>query len=385
MVKMFSAFTEQVDDVDVAVAEVMDTLNVGGGILQQSTIGILHCHADFIETGVVKALCEKLPFDVVGISTTTSASAGIVSSIGLTISVLTSNDIRFVSGISAPVDDDLSGVMGELYGRVVTSNEGKPGLLMPFVPFLLTFGGDEFVAELDKLSGGIPAFGTLSISENLDFSNCYTIYNGEAFGASLALVALFGDVQPAFLTTTINHESILTVAAIVTGATKNILHSINDMPAEDYIESIGLAHKGELNSLSTTPLVINLEDGSVLIRACIMGDGKGGAVLCGHIPVGSHIRFALIEADDILRSAKEKTHAALDTANGRAILMYSCAARIWALGVNNLAELTLIEDIIGDKAPYYCVCSGGEIFPQWLRSGKVVNHLQNNSLIMCIL
>jgi hypothetical protein len=64
--------------------------------------------------------------------------------------------------------------------------------------------------------------------------------------------------------------------------------------------------------------------------------------------------------------------------------MYSCAGRNWCLGMQPMAEHEKVKECLGDT-PYHFVYSGGEIFPSRLGDGAVVNHLQNDSLIICIL
>jgi hypothetical protein len=64
--------------------------------------------------------------------------------------------------------------------------------------------------------------------------------------------------------------------------------------------------------------------------------------------------------------------------------MYSCGGRKLALGMQPLAEHEKAKECLGDAA-YHFVYSGGEIFPARLDNGRVVNHLQNDSLIICIL
>jgi hypothetical protein len=51
-----------------------------------------------------------------------------------------------------------------------------------------------------------------------------------------------------------------------------------------------------------------------------------------------------------------------------------------------MAEHEKVKECVGTgDTPYHFVYSGGEIFPSRLGDGRVVNHLQNDSLIICIL
>jgi hypothetical protein len=135
------------------------------------------------------------------------------------------------------------------------------------------------------------------------------------------------------------------------------------------------------------PFIIYLEDGSILIRACIGAAGEEGAlILCGAVPVNAAIALATMGFEDVIDSTEKKVTEALAAAKGRGVLMYSCAGRNWALGMQPMAEHERVKECMGKgDAPYHFVYSGGEIFPSRLGGGRVVNHLQNDSLIICIL
>jgi hypothetical protein len=308
-----------------------------------------------------------------------------MSEMALILTVLTSDTVQFKSGVSEAVGDSAEGPVTELYKRLIEPLPRKPALLLPFIPFMMTLGGDEFIAQIDALSGGIPAFGTLSISNEIDFSRCYTIYNGEHYPAALVLTALTGDIDPIFMNTSIKEESIRKQKAVITGINRNIVQSINNINAAAYMESIGLAQDGKITGMEFTPFVVDLEDGSRLVRANLGSNEKGELILCGAVPVNSPVAFATQGYNDVVETAAEIAAKAAQAAQGRGILMYSCAARYWVLGLQIRAELEAVEARIAGTAPYQLVCSGGEISPQFLSNGKVVNHLQNNSIIICIL
>jgi hypothetical protein len=384
MIKTLTAFTEEIDDLERAVSELLGQLDLDHKRLTNS-LGIVHCFSDFVDSGVVKALAEKLPFDTLGSTTISTSSSSGVSQMGLSVTVLTSDDVQFISGVSAPVADSVDAPLTGLYHRLIAGLPEKPAMLIPFIPFMPNVGGDEFIEKLDALSGGIPAFGTLAISNEPDYSRSYTFYNGEFYTASMALTALVGSVAPEFLSVSVNEENILKQKAVITGVKRNILETINNMPAIQYLESIGIVKNGDVQGLPAMPFIIYLEDGSVLIRACIGAAGEGGAlILCGAVPVNATIALATMGFEDVLSSTKSKVTEARAAAKGRGILFYSCAGRNWSLGMQPLAEHEKAKECLKDT-PYHFVYSGGEIFPSRLSDGRVVNHLQNDSLIICIL
>jgi hypothetical protein len=384
MIKVLTAVTEEIDDEEAAVAEILEQLDLAHSLLANS-LGIIHCYSEFCENGIVKNLCGKLPFDVVGATTLSLSVPGRTSEMGLLLTVLTSDTVQFKSGVSATVGESAGEPVTELYKGLIDPLPQKPALLMPFIPFMATVGGDEFVEQIDALSGGIPAFGILSISNEIDLSRCYTIHNGECYPSALVLAALTGDVDPVFMSTSVKEETILRQKAVITEVNRNVVKTINNMNATAYLESIGLAKNGKVEGMESTPIVVDLEDGSRLVRANIGSNEKGELVLCGAVPVNSNLAFATLGFNDVVETAATKAADAAKAAQGRGILMYSCAARYWVLGLQIRAEFEAVAAHIGGTAPYHIVYSGGEIAPQFLSNGQVVNHLQNNSLIICIL
>jgi hypothetical protein len=388
MIKMISAFTEEIDDVDLAVSEILNRLDLGNNALFQNSIGILHCYNEFVDSGVVKALSEKLPFDVIGATMNSVCESGNMSEMGLMLNILTSDDVNFITGVSGAVDSDMPAAMKKLSDGINSRlNEGeKPAMLLTFIPLMLTIGADEFVDQINKLFDNIPAFGALPISEEADFSKCYMLYNGEYYENIAIITALTGNVKPQFLTASFPEKNMLRQRGIVTKSESTVLHCVNGMSFEEYAESSGLVDKKEdIPKLISTPIIVDLDNGLRLVRVCFTGNGSGGALMGGHIPEGAKIGFSVMDSADIVNTTGQKIEEALETADGRNLLIYACSARLWALGPNNTSENDKIIDIIGDSASYYSTYCGGEIFPQWLPDGKVVNHLQNYSLIICMI
>jgi hypothetical protein len=386
MIKMYTAYTEEIDEPEAAAAEIVERLSLDGKLLKNS-IGILHCYKEFAESGVVRAICDALPFDVVGMTSSSVSTEGLIAVFGLTISVLTSDDATFHAGVSAPCAGGADAPLTELYNRLVAPLPEKPKLLLMYAPLMPTIGGDEFTDKINELAGGIPVFGALSSSDDIDFSNCFTIYNGVSEATAVALVALCGNVEPELLSISILEENMLKYRAVVTESEKNILKSINDIPAEDYLVSIGLIDRGGMASMLSTPLIAETEDGSTLSRTCICG-GEGAVVLCGHIPAGSKLGFAIIEPGDVVSTAAKKTEEALAIARrreNRGILLYSCVVRNWSLGVNNTEEQRKINEILSGKVPFSFAYCGGEIFPRKLDGGGYKALLQNVTLVICVL
>ncbi|MCL2721429.1 MAG: FIST C-terminal domain-containing protein [Treponema sp.] len=393
MIKMFSAFTEEIDDVDAAVFEILSQLNLEQSLMKNS-VGILHCYHEFIDSGVVKTLSEKLPFDIIGITVPYVRISEKASSMGLMLNILTGDDVEFNTGVSTSINiggENLKQVTDKLCSGISSklNKDEKPPMLMAFGPFMhvLKINADDFVEYISDYFPNVPVFGAFSFSEEIDFSKCYTLYNGESYENAAALISITGNVNPSFLTIAVPEKNIIGELATVTKSQGNIIHSINGMPVEDYVLSIGLVEKkGELEKLYTTPIIARLDDGSTIVRVCIGGDGQGGAVMGGHVPEGARVGFAMLELSDTISTSGEITRKALEITEGRNIIIYTCMARLGFLGANQRElEAKTICDCLGSLNNFYLAYAGGEIFPQKLSGGKIVNHLQNFSLIVCMI
>jgi len=64
MIEMYVARTSEIDELDVALEEIREQIDFSA--LKKNSGGIIFCHIDFVESGVVKGICESLPFDVIG-------------------------------------------------------------------------------------------------------------------------------------------------------------------------------------------------------------------------------------------------------------------------------------------------------------------------------
>ncbi|MDR0855646.1 MAG: hypothetical protein LBN25_04670, partial [Christensenellaceae bacterium] len=98
-IKVLTAITSEIDEPSVAVAEVLSQLELGKNQRKYSC-GIIHCYSEAIETGVIKALSDALPFVTVGTTTTFNSSCGVHETVQITVTVLTSDTAQFFGGVT---------------------------------------------------------------------------------------------------------------------------------------------------------------------------------------------------------------------------------------------------------------------------------------------
>ncbi|MDR3280275.1 MAG: FIST C-terminal domain-containing protein [Synergistaceae bacterium] len=385
MIKMYTASTREIDDAQTAVSEILGQLDLERALLRDS-VGIIEFYSEFIETGVAKAICDAMPFDVIGCTTSDVAVPSDMGSLALSLAVLTSDDVTFAAGLSAPITDDLDGPIGELYSRIA-GDALKPSFLYVIAPVLQNVSGDEFIKAIDKYSGGAPLFGSLAFTHMPDFSGVRTFFNGEPHNDALALIAMSGEVYPEFFMSSIPDDMVINQKAVLTDAEKNALRRVNDMPILEYLKSIGLSDGSNIAGISSVPIVLTLEDGSRVVRSAYMVNEEGFVLCYGDVPRGAAISFANVNADYVIRSAEETTARVFGKPNS-AVLMYSCAGRKWTLGMRSDAEMdAMAKRALCAKKParYQFAYSGGEICPAPREDGTYVNRFHNFTFIACVI
>jgi hypothetical protein len=388
MIKTKIAYTEEIDDVEAAVSSIMEQLGPEEQRLKNSA-ALVHCYYEFIESGVVEELNKRLGIPTIGTTTMALAVPDCIGDMGLSVTLLTSDDIRFSTGVSDPVvSSEIAAPVMDLYKRVTAGFDGKPSMIFTFPPLLKGEGqgGDIFVAELDKASGGdIPLFGTLPVTNESGERMSQVLYGGKGYESSMALLALYGDLKPEFYTVAVTEQALNIKRAKITGSKLNVIESINNVPPDKYLETIGLSSFSVLNNI---PIVIHAEDGSKVFRAALAVQNDGALALTGILPENAGVSFSSITDKDVVESTGKLIESIVKenkTGENKSFLIYACCSRFWILGLNWKEEPGKAASLIKKPIPWHFVYSGGEVFPSILANGKAANHLQNYSVIVCVL
>jgi hypothetical protein len=378
MIKSYCAVTREIDDAEAAVAEILAGLNLKENRLENS-LGIIACFSEFADTGVLKAVCDALPFDCIGATSCICSSDGDVDQIFLSVMMLTSADCQFKTA-SVAVDDGYADKIGK--GLADILGNGEPKLLLTYMPLINEFGGDMMIEGIDMTTGGqIPLFGTMAIDHNKDFATAMTIYNGEAHRRSIVFGAVYGEPDFTFELASLDHNKMRKQKAIITGSDKNLLTSVNEKPVVEYLEEIGMTRDELAQGLVVIPLLIEHKSNpKPVARAVIALTPEGHAVCGGSMTQGATIAVGRLDAADILATT-EKTLTPF-MKDGYSLLTYSCMSRYLVLGAVNDGEAKKVDKITGDN-PYIYACSGGEICPLADENGMIKNTFHNFSIVFC--
>ncbi len=384
MIRTFSAHTQEIDDTETAVAEVLSGLDLDA--LGSHSVGLLTCYAEFIDTGVVAAVCQALPFDVVGCTTIGCAVPGRLGQLTLTLTVLTSDDVHFAAVATRPLTDGPDEPIRDACRTAADALGTTPAMAIAYVPLLFQLSGDLVLDKLNDALDGLPVFGTLACDHTSDFTESCIIFNGEALRESLGLVFIGGDVSPAFFVASVDDSKTLKQKAVITASKDNLLISVNNMPALAYFESLGLIQASNVEGLKAIPFLIDYNDGTKPVTRNPIGlTEEGHLVFGGSIPPNATLGIGSIDHDDVLATARGAIGQALATGRHSLLLIFSCMGRNFTLNFDSLAEMQAVTDTAGDGIPFQFTYSGGEICPLPREDGSLVNRFHNDTIIVCAL
>ena len=386
MIKTLTAYTTEADDEKLAIRQIRDQLGLDNGFMQKNTIGIVACHYEFVLSGIFKAVCENLPFEVVGTISSGQSVAEETGALLLTLTVMTSDEVEFVKIITPSLLTEPGQVITDCY-KTANKNK-KPALILTFAPFIPQNCGDEYVNVITEVSGGVPCFGTLAVDDTLDFANCFMLADGEHYRDNMAMILMYGNIRPRFFIANISENRLLEKNAIVTKSAGPILMEVNERPVIDYFSDLGLVKASETQyAMANLPFLLDYNDGTPKVsKIFVMLTPEKYALCAGAMPQGSTLYLATTDKDDVMKTTEEAVDLILkeiDTAS--LLLIYSCISRSMTLGAEQFKEMELIRQKIGEKLPMMMANSGGEICPTHASEVKAINRFHNNAFIACLI
>ena len=384
MITMYTARTSEIDEIDEALNEIKSQIDFGA--LKKNSGGLIFCHIDFVESGVVAALCEALPFNVIGMTSMANADEHGYSLFDLSLTVLTSDEVTFEAGMTDSITaDNYEAEIARLYAGTRARTSSDPAMIFTFMPYLRDVAGYEVVAAMDAACRGVPLWG--SITNNIDFNyeTVQTICNGKNLPGGVAMMFVTGPVEPKFIVSSLPERNISNNRGIVTKSDRAVLREVNDLPILEYLSDIGLVITKE--NITTTPLMVHYEGAVEPVALGFYTLYEDGSLLAGgELPVGTPFAVGSIDADGIFESAEKGLREILDKTDRQATLLLPCVTRYIMLAPDQEGELRLIKEQLSDGAhPFMMGYSGGEICPMLGQDGKYYNRFHNYSFCACIL
>jgi hypothetical protein len=385
---MYTAFTKQIDDPEIAVREILEQLKPEENKLK-NTVGIVHFYYEFVETDVCEAIAAAMPFEVVG---SVSSYVGITEQYGdiaLSVTMLTSDDVNFsvkaIEGVNAKSVEQIADEVAQMYVGE------KPKLVMPFLALTPHFTGDNLVDTVNALPEPFPLYGTIAFNMSMTENTHFTMINGKTPLDTHVFVAFYGNIEPKFHVTNAFFdfdENFQSDFATITEASEAVLKSVDGIPTLKYLMEQGIISKPD--SLVVLPAILIYPNGTNVVRAFPgMVEGTDFFWATGSMKTGAKIKFAHLDGEKTLVSAEHLMKELVESKEN-VVLMHSCAARAWSLGTKYFAEAQKIAECADEykeanNVPlnYSLAYSGGEICPVWDKDGKMVNTLHNYTLVAC--
>jgi hypothetical protein len=337
----------------------------------------------------VAALCESLPFDVVGCTTLGNSACGKYGMELLSISVLTSDDVSFATVMSGPLGRE--NIIPPLTAAYNSARQDKqPDLILAYAPIMFSMGkrtvaGSVIFNGLNTVTGGRPIFGTFSCDHTLNCSQNRTIRNGKTADDAVVMILMFGKVNPRFYITGLPDINIMRQTAVVTESEGTLVRQINGINPIAYLKTLGITRKN-IGVVGFVALLINYNDGTDPIVLSIHSVTPEDYLICGgDVPVNALLSVGSLDYHGVLESTETTMQKISGAGEVNGILMYPCLSRNMMLGPNADDEMKKVFEMIGEKYPYQLCYAGGEICPLLDKEGKLVNHFQNYSFIVCVL
>jgi hypothetical protein len=391
MVHAFVAYTDEIDDVDVAVAAIREQsgANCPEG---NHTLGILTCHPEFVHSGVAAAVVAAMPFQVVGMTTSCMGVGPMPAedqergegALRLTLMVLWGEDLRFDvvgSGALPQTVDETALVQTMLAGREA------PTMLLVFAPDYSTVSCDALLSAVSETMPDVPLFGGVGVDDSALYNeDCYAITPEGPAQNALVMVLVYGDVIPAYFTASVTPNRVMGDVWRATDAAGSSLRAVNDRPVSEFLESFGLTHSlAQDGALSSLSLVVK-EPLKPPYSRTMLALSPDGALRCGgQMPCDCDIRLARFEKGDMLLAAQTLLgNVPCTPKRPSALLVLCCATRAAVLGDDTLAEVRLLRQAAGE-IPFLLAYAGGEICPGTGDGGRMYNQFHNQSFTLCAL
>ena len=388
MLKCASVHTYEIDDPEVALAEILSQLD-RKILLLEHTVGIVMCHPEFISSGTLQYICTKLPFDIAGMTTAVQAVNGEAGELILTLFIMTADDVYFITDVTQGLNENIDASIRSAAEKSKSVYAQAPRLALVFTPCMTTYSGDTYIKVWQENIPNVPIFGAVATDDTRTYESSETICKGECYKTEMSYVLCCGNLNPRFIVGTFPYERAMPHKGEITKSIGSLVYEINNINAYQYFESIGFTNNGVLaENYIFVPFAIDQKkradyDGIPVIRSLNAFTQDGTAVFLGDVDEGSTFSLLTSEPDDVLSVTREKVEQINDIPDVNGILMFPCIARrMMTMRAAPLVELENIRDTMREDIPFMTGYAGGEFSPTLVKDGIPTNRYHNYSLII---
>ncbi len=358
----------------------------------EAAIALVACSPDSDYTELVANLSGSLHVPVAGLT-----SVGIPFDIeddafGTHVTLLGKKNTKRSIAVSDVLDHTRSReVMTDLHKRCIDGLDGDPKLYLLFMPILPNLFADDFFDQLFPLLGGVPVVGGMA-SDDFRSERTAAFGNDGAYRDRMVLVALSGDIRPAFgVGCEITNPS--SYSPVVTEADGNIVRRVDDMVFAEYMDKLGFG----ADAITDFPLSIRIrlsgmdDDDYPLISSIAARNDDGSGTLSSNIEVGSTISVGYINQANIIsstQSAVDRLKASMidiekDGYRFDTLFVVSCVARYYTMLEQPNVEAQILDKEMTPDLAGFGFYAFREVGPVPGKDGKLVNQRHGQSLVLC--
>ncbi len=383
--QMFVAHTYELDDAQAAVDEILQALPLDS-MAGKNAVGILTVQMDAVENGVVKALSDALPFDVIGMTAFASSGGQEVDLSMISLVVLVSETLTFTTGITSDLSQSYKEELDTLYTQVSGAAPEKPALGLVYSSFLRHTTGHELLSYLTKISDNMPIFGALASDYTYFCDDAYVFCNGKIYNRALALLCISGPVKAHFLYSSLPVDGLQDKEAIITASEDNVVFTVNDMPVANYLYSLGFSTEVLADSGSEVPFLVDYRDGTpIQARELIGVTSEKHVFFGGNMPTGAALYISSQTAEGVLQTTQSLLQYIENKKDDLlGALVINCSERTVVLGSDPLREAKEALAMFAGKIPYHHCYVRGEICPAFTDDGQMQNRFHNFTIIACL-
>ena len=221
-----------------------------------------------------------------------------------------------------------------------------------------TIDGESLIRFMEKAAGpDLKLFGGMA-GDDITFEGTYVFTGTKTTDYGIAALALDGS-KISFRGMALSGWKPIGISRTITKSKGNLIYTIDDKPAlETYLRFLGIdpaTIESQINFFNTEaihyPIQIAREGRQPMMCNPIGYDEEKGALVCeSEIPEGATFRFSTPPDFDIVETVLEKAgelKEATGGANAEAVLIFSCAGRLSALGPLAQQENDGLKDLWG--------------------------------------
>jgi hypothetical protein len=410
MLKLYTAFTEEIDDPQAAARDILAQLNPAAN-MRANTIGMIFFHYDFAEDGILQEFAEMLPFELVGCVSNYTGANGAYGDFAVTVTMFTADDVRFRVDTVEDMDtkqnlelrDEFYALCADLHD--LSKNKGKgeipeipeiPKLVLAFIPPYSHYSIDDLLLAVDSVENSAMFFGNSAFNLDGVAGTNYVLGNGKLSGAMCTFLSFYGELSPKFhITGSYDMSGSFGEEVTITDYNTASLKTVNNIPVLDYLYNKGLLSRNSSAvgaGITAIPAAITYTYG-IKSTCALLGVEKDGSILTARsLEKGAKIVFSQLDDSKTLQGIKDTIYNIKWNKHSE-FIVFSGAARAWAFGANYFTELKAFADAAhSDNEPpltYSMAYSGGEICPipqegySYEDDHPLRNMIHNYTLVAC--